>query len=105
MKPLLKLLILPILIVLLYLNLSFYYQAEFREGGLLNQSVYEQLQFLKEKSKAGIADSMQEVYPEGFVFFNAIYGLSWCDLIADLPPKHPIYKEGLKEIGLPSSFL
>lgn len=41
---------------------------------------------------------MQNIYPEGYIFIHALYGLSWSDFIQSLPKEHPKYKEGLEEL-------
>jgi hypothetical protein len=28
---------------------------------------------------------MQKIYSEGYIFLNALYGLSWCNLLAKTP--------------------
>lgn len=39
-----------------------------------------QLNFLESELKNNnLADRMQAIFPEGFVFTNALYGLSWCE--------------------------
>ena len=98
MKITLKLFLSLFIVLILCLNLSLCYEADFAERGNLNKSVYSQLRFLKARLRNGVGDSMQQVYPEGFVFINAMYGLSWCNLIANLDPTHPVYTEGLEEV-------
>ncbi len=40
-----------------------------------------QLNFLETELKANnLGERMQGIFPEGFVFTNALYGLSWCEL-------------------------
>ncbi len=45
-----------------------------------------QLNFLESELKNNnLGDRMQKIYPEGYVFINALYGLAWCELsLADL---------------------
>jgi hypothetical protein len=47
--------------------------------------IVRQLNFLGTELRANnLGNRMQEIFPEGFVFTNALYGLSWCELaIAD----------------------
>jgi hypothetical protein len=42
---------------------------------------------------------MQQVYPEGFVFTQAVYGLSWIELAAELDHNSQLYKEARQEIS------
>lgn len=40
-----------------------------------------QLNFLKQEIKQNhLGERMQAIFPEGFVFTNALYGLSWCEV-------------------------
>jgi hypothetical protein len=41
---------------------------------------------------------MQKIYPEGYLFLNALYGLSWCNLLAKTPAQSPLYKRGIEEV-------
>lgn len=49
------------------------------------QDVLLQLNFLeKELKNDNLGERMQRIFPEGYVFVNALYGLAWCELaIAD----------------------
>jgi hypothetical protein len=49
------------------------------------QDIILQLNFLEQELKQHqLGDQMQAMFPEGFVFTNALYGLSWCEYgIAD----------------------
>jgi hypothetical protein len=47
---------------------------------------------------AGAAADMQKRYPEGYLFLNALYGLSWCNLLAKTPVQSPLFKRGIKEV-------
>jgi len=42
---------------------------------------------------------MQQVYPEGFVFMHALYGLNWCDVADKISKERPLYKEATEEIA------
>ena len=40
-----------------------------------------QLNFLESELKANhLGQKMQQIFPEGYVFINALYGLAWCEL-------------------------
>jgi hypothetical protein len=47
---------------------------------------------------AGAADNMQALYPEGYIFMHALYGLAW-HYARNLPPATPLYKEAQAEIS------
>lgn len=59
-----------------------------------NQAVVEQkadiicqLSFLENELKTkDLGERMQNLFPEGFVFVNALYGLSWCELAINSNP-------------------
>ncbi len=63
--------------------------------------VIKQLNFLENELKnKNLGERMQQVFPEGFVFTNVLYGLSWCELansglIADKKLKEKALKEAL----------
>jgi len=48
----------------------------------------------------GAGDDMQQLFPEGHVFFHALYGLGWGNLIEDLDRDSKIFKEGLHEMEI-----
>jgi len=78
----LKLIIFLILFgVLLLINIKIYTGPDLKNQEKLNTDIVKQLNFLEGKLKnERLADNMQLIFPEGFVFTNALYGLSWCEL-------------------------
>lgn len=58
-----------------------------------------QLNFLKEEIRTNqAAHHMQELYPEGFVFLNVLYGLSWTEVAMHTSHSDSLlFKEALKE--------
>ncbi|MES2794896.1 MAG: hypothetical protein V4683_02965 [Bacteroidota bacterium] len=58
-----------------------------------------QLNFLgNELKNNNLGERMQELFPEGFVFINALYGLSWCELaFSDSTNDKKIKAKALKE--------
>ncbi|MEZ4886330.1 MAG: hypothetical protein R3E32_16460 [Chitinophagales bacterium] len=101
LKWCLKLIPVLLLLGIIYLNYSLYYHPTFKatDRGVYNEDVYQQLNFLKFALRNGAGDEMQSLFPEGFVFINSLYGLSWCNLIRYLDRDSPIYKEGIDEIS------
>ena len=83
-----------------YINIKQYYQSTFvtKNESVYNQDVYKQLQFLKEALRNGAGEDMQNIFPEGFIFINALYGLSWSEVISNLPDTSSVYKEGIEEL-------
>lgn len=66
-----------VLSILLWINIKLYYPPQIFE----KEDIVLQLNFLeKELKEEHLGDEMQKIFPEGFVFVNALYGLSWCEL-------------------------
>jgi hypothetical protein len=72
-----------ILSVIFYLNLSLYYSPVLlKENGVnVNEELVAELRSLKEVMNEGGARDMQMLFPEGYVYMNAIYALAWADFI------------------------
>ncbi len=60
--------------------------------------IYGQLQFLKSALHQGAGKEMQGLFPEGFIFIQVLYGLTWCDWLQDIEANDPRLSEGLTEI-------
>ncbi len=101
MKNFLKIILSLTIITLVYLNSALYYTPQFIQTGKTqyNADVYSQLQFLKRKLHHGAASEMQGLFPEGFVFINALYGLAWLNLISELDKNNDIHQAGIAEIN------
>jgi hypothetical protein len=82
-----------------YLNYALYYQPRFGSAGgvTVNTDLLHGLRHLKKQIHAGAADEMQKLYPEGFVFLNALYGLAWADLADTIPQESALFSEALRE--------
>jgi hypothetical protein len=76
-----RLILLALVGLLLYFNAAFYYSPDFEtdKSGTWNKDVYHQLRHLKTEMHAGAATDMQQLFPEGHLFMNALYGLAWLD--------------------------
>jgi hypothetical protein len=88
-------------LLLLYINGSLYYSPNFKTEGqsVYNQDVLSQLHYLKNElhnNQAG--QKMQSLFPEGFVFATALYGLAWTDFVAHINKNHPLFREANEEI-------
>lgn len=85
--------------IILYLNVRLYYQPRWSTTSpQINQSVEAQLNYLQKRMHEGAAEDMQKIYPEGYLFLNALYGLSWCNLLAKTPVQSPLYQQGIEEV-------
>jgi hypothetical protein len=95
-----KLIVAIIVLIVIYINVSLYYQPEVRtiDGSKINYDVLLQLRHLKKEVDAGGANEMQQIYPEGFVFLHSLYALAWCDLLDDIDQNSSLFKEGIIEI-------
>lgn len=85
-----------VLLLLLYVNLKLCYSPRFaeQEGYSYNYDLYCQLNYTGQRLHAGAASEMQQYYPEGFVFCNALYGLAQTDFIRAFPPQSALYRQG-----------
>ena len=65
--------------VIVWLNIRFYNSYTNIDNG--KTQIIKQLNFLEfELKNNNLGDRMQQLYPEGKVFVNALYGLTWCEL-------------------------
>jgi hypothetical protein len=88
-----------VIAIILYLNIRLYYQPQWSSTApQTNLSVEAQLNYLQKRMHAGAAVDMQKRYPEGYLFLNALYGLSWCNLLAKTQVQSPLYKQGIEEV-------
>ncbi|GAB2960089.1 hypothetical protein GCM10027048_29470 [Hymenobacter coalescens] len=98
-KPLLSLPLLLTLAYLLYLNAVLYQQPATVAvaGQRLDADVLAQLRYLRGPLHDGAAQDMQELYPEGFVFLNALYGLAWSEVAAAVPAGDSLHRRAVDE--------
>jgi hypothetical protein len=79
MRYILLIIISLITILILWINLKLYsenYTLKEKKDDIVLQ-----LNFLENELKNNdLGNRMQKIYPEGYVFINALYGLSWCEL-------------------------
>lgn len=99
LKTLLSLPLLLVLAYLLYLNVALFYQPRTVEvaGRSLDADVLAQLRHLQPRLHHGAATDMQELYPEGFVFLNALYGLAWSEVAAAAPTHTALHRQAVAE--------
>jgi hypothetical protein len=58
-----------------------------------------QLQFIEKQLKEhDLAVEMQMQYPEGYIFSNVLYGLTWAEIAKKSEPNTPIHQKGFQEI-------
>ncbi|MBI1226994.1 MAG: hypothetical protein GC192_17315 [Bacteroidetes bacterium] len=105
MRIIVTILLLPVVVYLLVINVKLYYHPRFKaaEKGCVNLDLKDQLYTLKGEMRHGAAEEMQSVFPEGFVFMNAMYGLAICNYLNNsgghLSPDIKELREDLKEVS------
>ena len=60
--------------VLLLINVRLYSGAR---AGDLDEQALKQLTYLEQALQGGAGEEMQGLFPEGFFFIHALYGLTW----------------------------
>lgn len=85
---------------ILAINLSLYYQPSYKvsEDAQVQVELLYQLNHLKEKLHGGAASEMQQIYPEGYVFLTALYGLSWVEVAEGLSVESALGQEAHQEV-------
>lgn len=83
------------------MNVKVHYspQLEVVNSDTINYDLLSELRGLKHALQNNADVEMQNVYPEGYLFLNALYGLAWCNFIdgSDNDPNQ-YFKEGHYEI-------
>ena len=63
----------------------------------VRKEILPQLRFLRAELDHGSAETMQELFPEGYFFNYALYGLTWVEVGLREEPGSPLYQEALRE--------
>ncbi|WNJ19101.1 hypothetical protein [Pontibacter sp. G13] len=89
-----------LIIGVIFFNISLYYSPRYLTVGesRVHQGLMQQLAQLKSALHNGAADDMQAIYPEGFVFLNALYGLNWIELAEACNEGDSLYQEASAEM-------
>ncbi len=97
MKKLILSLIIIFTLLLLWVNLKLYSENFTRKEK--HTDILQQLIFLEKELKTNnLGQRMQDVFPEGFVFTNVLYGLSWCEIAtSDLTNNKELKERALSE--------
>jgi len=84
----------------LIINVKLYDSPEMETVGKirLNADLLKELEFLNHALSENADTKMQSLYPEGYVFMNALYGLAWCNVLHQLNEQVPLYKKGHDQI-------
>lgn len=80
---------------IVWINFNLYFDNFDKQENV--EDIILQLNFLGfELKNNNLGDRMQEIFPEGFVFSNVLYGLAWCELgIADSNKKELALNEAV----------
>lgn len=88
--------LLGITMSLAHLNYNFYYEPDTVDG--VDMDIISQLNFLEDELKNdNLSTRMQNIFPEGSIFINVLYGLSQCDIAEKPEGSSPMYKRALEE--------
>lgn len=89
-----------VLLVILFFNVNLYYTPEstFVAPDSLRTDLLKELRGLKSALQNNADINMQRLYPEGYLFMNAIYGLAWCNMMAGLSEGSDCFQEGTAEL-------
>jgi hypothetical protein len=66
----------------------------------INMNQLKHLRYLSRIQRDGAALQMQSMYPEGFVFFNSLYGLAWAEFSHSVTPSSPLWNEAYSEVSV-----
>ena len=87
-------------IVLVVLNLRLYSPGSETYGpDQLGEDVLPQLRFLGAALRNGAGERMQGLFPEGYFFTHALYGLAWVEAGLRLPPESTVRQQAIQEAG------
>jgi hypothetical protein len=89
-----------LVVLVLYWNVTLYYEpvVSVDRGHVQDGDLLHQLRGLKRAMDAGAADEMQQLYPEGYVFMHALYGLAWSEVAARSAADGAVYGEAFREV-------
>ncbi len=92
--------IIILLIMILVINVKLHDTSELNivNNDTMNVEVLAELRGLKFAIANNADEDMQQLFPEGFVFMNALYGLAWCNFIEGINPASEYFNEGRQEI-------
>ena len=89
------------ILLIIFLNYKLYATTSFvnTEGVAVNNGLIKQLNYLQKEMQNGAAEKMQQYYPEGFVFTEAVYGLSWAAVADVIPHNTSLYIKASNEMN------
>jgi hypothetical protein len=101
MKIFFSFVLVSVLLLIVYLNVKLYYSPQITalKGDTIDFDLLCELRGLKGSLEHHADDEMQELFPEGYIFFNSLYGLSWCAMADRVERNSPLYNEAYTEIS------
>lgn len=85
-------------ITILILRINVKLHSENYTSKEIKEDIILQLNFLEDQLKyKDLGYKMQQIFPEGFVFVNALYGLAWCELALSNPEDYNLKDRALIE--------
>src|SRR5687767_1567953 len=87
-------------VLVIHWNVALYYQpvVSTEDGHVQYDDLLLELRGLKQAMDDGAAEDMQGLYPEGYVFMNALYGLAWADVARQMDVGDALYREAFQEV-------
>ncbi len=81
-----------------FINLKLYSGVDLNNKNELLTKSLKQLKYLEEGLKNNnFGKNAQSTFPEGFVFINALYGLSWCEIAKNQKPNSKLFEKAMSE--------
>ena len=98
MKFLFRFLLFLIAALILFINIRLYSGPDLSDNAAVKEDAIAQLNYLEYKIKnEQLGEEMQREFPEGFLFTNLLYGLSWCELALANPEDTTLCSKALRE--------
>lgn len=87
-----------VVVTIINIRLSYKPDLTVGNGDTIDYDLLGELRALRDAQHQYADVEMQKLYPEGYIFMNAIYALAWSDFIESLSRKSMYYHEGIYEI-------
>jgi hypothetical protein len=100
LKSLVSIPLLAILIIIITVNVRIHYSPNVELSGVdtVREELLTELNGLRSALEKGADVDMQRLYPEGYIFLNGIYSLSWANLAENSKESSPVVEEAHREI-------
>jgi hypothetical protein len=87
-----------ILSFIFFINLKLYSGVDLNDKNELLANSLTQLKYLENGlKKSNFGENAQSTFPEGFVFINTLYGLSWCEIAKNQKPNSKLFEKAMSE--------